>query len=81
MDAEYLTPRQLAQLIGVSESTLSKQRMRGDGPEYVKTGRSVRYSRAAGLAYMAARTRRSTSDNPTHERPKRRAAALDALAQ
>jgi predicted DNA-binding transcriptional regulator AlpA len=63
MDAEYLTPRQLAQLIGVSESTLSKQRMRGDGPEYVKAGRSVRYSRATGLAYMAARTRRSTSEN------------------
>jgi hypothetical protein len=71
----------MSQWTKISESTLAKKRMRGDGPEYVKDGRLVRYSRAAGLAYMAARTRRSTSENPVNERPKRGATtAVDALA-
>jgi predicted DNA-binding transcriptional regulator AlpA len=77
-DTEYLPPRDFARLIGVSESSLAKARMRGDGPEFVKVGRSVRYSRAAGLAWMAARSRRSTTDSrPNEERARnqRRATA------
>ena len=83
-ETEYLPPRQFAQLIGISESTLSKQRMRGDGPEFVKIGRSVRYSRDAGLAWMAAHTRRSTSEVPLSERrapKKRQRAATTAFAE
>jgi hypothetical protein len=66
-DIEYLPPRDFARLIGVSESSLAKARMRGDGPEFVKVGRSVRYSRAAGLAWMAARSRHSTSETPLNK--------------
>jgi predicted DNA-binding transcriptional regulator AlpA len=62
METEYLTTQQFARLIGISESTLSKWRMRGDGPEFVKVGRSVRYSRDAGLTWMRSRSRRSTSE-------------------
>ena len=73
---EYLRPRQFAQLIGISESTLAKLRMRGSGPAFSKIGRSVRYSRDKGLAWMAAHTRGSTSENSrseTHRRKQRRA--------
>lgn len=68
---EYLPPREFARLIGISESTLAKARMRGNGPAFVKIGRSVRYSREAGLAWMAAHTRRSTSEVPVNEKHRR----------
>ena len=35
-----LTPREAADFLRVSESWLAKARMRGDGPPYVKVGRS-----------------------------------------
>jgi hypothetical protein len=74
MDAEieYMPPRQFARLIGVSESTLAKKRMAGDGPPYVKVGRSVRYSRDAGLAWMSGHARRSTSDRISTESPRKK---------
>jgi predicted DNA-binding transcriptional regulator AlpA len=67
-ETEYLPPRQFAQLIGISESTLAKLRMRGNGPAFSKIGRSVRYSRDEGLAWMAAHARRSTAENSQNER-------------
>jgi predicted DNA-binding transcriptional regulator AlpA len=70
--AEYLKPEQLADLIGISQSTLAKMRMRGDGPPFSKIGRSVRYSRDASLAWMATRARRSTSAHPLTERRSRK---------
>lgn len=72
VETEYLTPRQFARLVGVSESTLAKQRMRGDGPPYVKIGRRVCYSRNAGLAWVGEHTRRSTSDAAVDDRPRKR---------
>jgi hypothetical protein len=41
-----LTPSQTGKLLGVSDSWLAKARLRGDGPRYVKVGRSVRYPRS-----------------------------------
>jgi predicted DNA-binding transcriptional regulator AlpA len=78
MDIEtaYQRPRQFARIIGVAESTLAKLRMRGDGPPFVKVGRAVKYPVREGLEWMAARTRRSTSElplNETRSRKKRRA--------
>ena len=40
-----LTPREAAEFLRVSESWLAKSRMRGDGPLFLKVGRSIRYSR------------------------------------
>ena len=40
-----LTPREAADFLRVSKSWLAKARMRGDGPPYVKVGRSIRYRR------------------------------------
>lgn len=56
-----LTPKEAAGLLKVSLSWLAKARMRGDGPPYIKLGRSVRYSEVALLQWMKSRQRLSTS--------------------
>jgi predicted DNA-binding transcriptional regulator AlpA len=57
-----LTVRDAANLLCVSESWLAKARMRGDGPPFVKVGRSVRYAESSLRAWLAGHTRRSTSE-------------------
>lgn len=51
-----------APLIGWSVSTLQKKRVAGDGPPYVKLGRSVRYRPEDLEDYVAARVVTSTSE-------------------
>jgi predicted DNA-binding transcriptional regulator AlpA len=51
-----------APLIGWSVSTLQKKRVAGDGPPFVKLGRSVRYRPEDLEAYVAARVVSSTSE-------------------
>jgi hypothetical protein len=41
--AELLTPKEYAKAAKVSVSWLAKARKRGDGPPFVRFGRSVRY--------------------------------------
>jgi predicted DNA-binding transcriptional regulator AlpA len=60
--APLLTVKDAASLLRLSPSWLAKARMRGDGPAYVKFGRSVRYSRAALTKWAESRIRRSTSE-------------------
>jgi len=58
-----LRPPEAARYLGLSESTLAKQRLRGDGPRYVKLGsRAVGYSINELDAYLEACTRCSTSE-------------------
>ena len=54
--------RDAAKFLGVSTSWLAKRRLTGDGPRYVKIGRSVRYPMSGLLGYVQARMRRSTSE-------------------
>jgi predicted DNA-binding transcriptional regulator AlpA len=42
---EMLTAAEVARILKVSESWLAKARMRGEGPPFVRLGRSVRYVR------------------------------------
>jgi predicted DNA-binding transcriptional regulator AlpA len=56
-----LTARDTANLLRLSASWLAKARMRGDGPPYVKLGRSIRYTEAGILEWMNSRRRFSTS--------------------
>jgi predicted DNA-binding transcriptional regulator AlpA len=56
-----LTIMETAKLLRVSPSWLAKARMRGDGPPYVKLGRSVRYDEGALAQWMKSRLRLSTS--------------------
>jgi hypothetical protein len=70
-DAEYLTPAQAAQLLGVKVNTLEIWRTQGRGPPFVKLSRNaVRYERARVLRYMQEHTRASTSA-PIPTKPRR----------
>jgi predicted DNA-binding transcriptional regulator AlpA len=56
---EYLRPREAADYLGISESTLAKLRMRDrrkDGPPYAYIGKSVIYDRALLDAWLACNT-------------------------
>jgi predicted DNA-binding transcriptional regulator AlpA len=57
-----LTPRDAARILGISESWLAKSRMRGDGPPYVKLGRSVRYGEDDLAKWKRSRVQGSTSE-------------------
>ena len=54
-----------AKYVALAESTLTKMRLTGDGPPFVKVGlRAVAYRKADLDAWIAARVRHSTSDKP-----------------
>jgi predicted DNA-binding transcriptional regulator AlpA len=57
-----LTARDAADVLHLSHSWLAKSRMRGDGPPFVKLGRSVRYGEGALREWLQSQTRRSTSE-------------------
>jgi predicted DNA-binding transcriptional regulator AlpA len=57
-----LTAKEAAKLLKVSLSWLAKARMRGDGPAYVKVGRSIRYVETALIQWPKSRQRLSTSE-------------------
>jgi excisionase family DNA binding protein len=61
-DDRLLTPKEAANFLRVSESWLAKARMRGDGPPFVKIGRSIRYRQSDLLRWMRSRTHLSTSE-------------------
>lgn len=43
---DYLTPREVSELIGLAEITLAHWRYLRRGPRFVKLGRKVMYARA-----------------------------------
>jgi predicted DNA-binding transcriptional regulator AlpA len=57
-----LTPNDAADFLRLSSSWLAKARMRGDGPAFVKIGRSVRYAEGSLREYLEGQTRHSTSE-------------------
>jgi hypothetical protein len=52
-----LTPKDASKFLKVSLSWLAKARMRGDGPPYIKFGKSIRYCESALLAWLKSRQR------------------------
>jgi predicted DNA-binding transcriptional regulator AlpA len=54
--------REAARLVGLSESTLAKLRLTGNGPIYCKLGRRVVYRPADLEEWLQSRTTRDTSD-------------------
>jgi predicted DNA-binding transcriptional regulator AlpA len=56
-----LLPEEAAKLLKLSLSWLAKARMHGDGPPYMKVGRSIRYSETAVLQWMKSQQRGSTN--------------------
>jgi excisionase family DNA binding protein len=62
LDEAYFTPREAAQYLHSSESTLAKLRVYGGGPAFCRIGRAIRY-RQADLDDFMSRTRvKSTSE-------------------
>jgi predicted DNA-binding transcriptional regulator AlpA len=57
-----LTANEVAKLLKVSTSWLAKARMTGEGPPYIRVGRSIRYSEAARQQWLKSRQRLSTSE-------------------
>jgi hypothetical protein len=60
--SDYLTEKEAANVVRLAPITLSKYRLTGGGPEFIKLGRRVVYSRRSLDAWMNARVRTSTSD-------------------
>ena len=58
----FLRVGEAATFLRVSELWLAKARMRGDGPPYVKFGRSIRYVESALLEWTKSHLRMSTSE-------------------
>jgi Helix-turn-helix domain len=57
-----LTARETAELLHFSISWLAKSRMRGDGPPFLKFGRSVRYREEHLVRWTKSHLRLSTTD-------------------
>ena len=58
----YLKPREAADYINSSASTIAKRRLYGGGPKFSRIGRAVRYAKRDLDEFMAANTVSSTSD-------------------
>lgn len=60
--APLLTPAQVADMLTVSERTLERWRMTGEGPEYVALSRKVlRYDAVALAVFVEGRRRMNTA--------------------
>jgi Helix-turn-helix domain len=57
-----LTAKETGTRLKVSLSWLAKARMRGDGPPYLRVGRSIRYAEPTLEQWMKSRQRLSTSE-------------------
>jgi excisionase family DNA binding protein len=60
----YLTPREAAEYLSSSTSTLAKRRLNGGGPQFSRIGRAIRYRKVDLDAFMAANAASSTSEKP-----------------
>jgi hypothetical protein len=57
----YYTPREAAAYLKSSTSTLAKRRLYGDGPQFCRIGRAIRYRKADLDEFMACTRAQSTS--------------------
>jgi predicted DNA-binding transcriptional regulator AlpA len=58
----YLTQREAADILRISQRTLERHRLTGTGPKFMKAGRRVLYRPVDIEAWMAANTFRSTAE-------------------
>lgn len=59
---KVVSARIAARFVGLSESTLAKLRLNGNGPVYLKLGRRVLYRPCDLEQWLESRTARDTSD-------------------
>lgn len=71
----HLTPRQLAERLGVSERTIDRFRVNGDGPRFLRVGpRRIVYPLAEVLRWEAGRMASSRAEEMAGRRGEARAA-------
>ena len=58
----YMTPKEAAEYLRSSPSTLAKRRLTGNSPPFSRIGAAIRYRKADLDAWMAANIHHSTSD-------------------
>ncbi|MFW5453531.1 helix-turn-helix transcriptional regulator [Thioalkalivibrio sulfidiphilus] len=58
-----MTPAEVQQLLGKSKAWLDRSRLEGNGPPYVKIGRTVRYRADDVAAWLNGNVRASTWEN------------------
>jgi len=61
-DDTLLTVKEMVSYLNLKSKTLEAMRRRGDGPRFIKVGRSVRYRGCDVLDYLDERTRESTTE-------------------
>lgn len=67
---QLMTAQEAGEYVRHAVQTLAKWRCYGQGPRYVRVGRSILYDRADVDAWLDTRMRHSTSDPGTsHEAP------------
>jgi predicted DNA-binding transcriptional regulator AlpA len=71
MEERLLTPKEAANFLSISVSWLAKARMRGDGPTFIKVGRSIRYAETVLIQWTKSQQRLSTSERYTRVNPSR----------
>ncbi|MFL5174999.1 MAG: helix-turn-helix domain-containing protein [Microvirga sp.] len=59
-----MTPKEAADYVRSSPSTLAKRRITGQLPNFSRIGKAIRYRRADLDAWMTGNVRRSTSELP-----------------
>jgi excisionase family DNA binding protein len=67
--SDYFNTQQAAAYLQISPSTLNKRRVYGNGPPFVKMGRTVRYRRDDLNVWTDKHLRKSTSDTGARSRP------------
>jgi excisionase family DNA binding protein len=55
-DGPYLTAKQAADYLNVTENALAKLRLAGGGPPFVRLGRRIRYGQGAIDSWIHSRT-------------------------
>ena len=60
-NGQHVNEVQLAEMLNLSRRTLQGWRLKGEGPAFVKFGRSVRYAAGTVQGWIATRERSSTT--------------------
>lgn len=64
---EPVPTKTASKIVGLSVSTLTKLRLTGGGPRYLRLGRAIRYRRSDLNAWMDASSHTSTSEYPARQ--------------
>jgi excisionase family DNA binding protein len=64
MPSDYMTPKEAADYVRSSPSTLAKRRITGQLPNFTRIGKAIRYRKSDLDTWMTGSIRRSTSDLP-----------------